>query len=260
MTTPAVSPDPNRLGGLGWTRRTGGALTRKERARLLGEIVRGQGAYVGTRIRLATGRVPEAARSLSIDDVTPPDSRLAREAEEAAREQTPGVIGHSYRSWVFGAALAGLDGQALDREQFYVASLLHDYGLMAAVAGEDFTIRSAARAAQCGQVCGTPAPVVDAIGDAITVHSLPGAQLERDGALGFYLQAGALVDLVGIRADELPKGLRQAATERYDRGGVTAEITRLIAAEAKANPAGRFHLLHRCGFSALIRVAPLTPR
>ncbi len=260
MTTRAALPDPDRLGGIGWVRRTGGVLTRKERARLLGEVLRGQGAYLGTRIRLATGRVPAAARSLSIDDVTPPDSRLAREAEEAAREQTPGVLGHSYRSWVFGAALAGIDGESLDREQFYVASLLHDYGLMQAVAGEDFTIRSAARVARCGDACGTAPKAIDAIGDAIAVHSLPGSQLERDGALGFYLQAGALVDLVGIRADELPKPFRDDATARYDRGGVTQEITRLITAEAQANPAGRFHLLHRCGFNALIRVAPLRPR
>lgn len=259
MTTRAPTPDPERLGGLAWAQRTGGALTRKQRARLLGEVVRGQSAYLGTRLRLAAGRVPAAARSLSVDDVTPPDSRLAREAEEACREQSRGVIGHSYRSWVFGTALAGLDGEVLDREQFYVASLLHDHGLMQAVAGEDFTIRSAARAAQCGQVCGTAPEAIAAIGDAIAVHTLPGAQLERDGASGFYLQAGALVDLVGIRADELPRRFRDDAVARYDRAGVTQEITRLVAAEAKANPAGRFHLLHRCGFNALIRVAPLRP-
>lgn len=38
----ATRPDPNRLGGLAWTRRTGGRLTRRERARLLAAIGRGQ--------------------------------------------------------------------------------------------------------------------------------------------------------------------------------------------------------------------------
>lgn len=260
MPTRAVLPDPDRLGGLGWARRTGGALTRKERGQLLGQVVRGQGAYLATRIRLATGRTPAGAASISLDDLTPPDSRFAREAEEACREQTPGVIGHSYRSWVFGRALASLDAEPLDPELFYVASLLHDWGLTDPVVGEDFTIRSAARAERCAQACGIPGPHAAVIGDAITVHSKPGAQLERDGALGFYLQAGALVDLVGIRADELSRDFREQTTRRYERAGLTKEITRLVAAEAKANPAGRFALLHRCGFNALVRVAPLTPR
>lgn len=260
MTASAPTPDVNRLGGIGWTRRTGGALSAAERRRLLGAIVLGQGSYVASRVRLATGRVPKGVEGLTAADLVPPDSRLAREAEEACREQTPGVIGHSYRSWAFGRALAAVDGETLDPEQFYVASLLHDHGLVHAVAGEDFTIRSAARAAECGHACGTPEPEISAIGDAIAIHATPGVELERDGALGFYLQAGALLDLIGGRADELTASFRAEALERYPRAGVTAEITRLIAAEAKAVPNGRFALLRRCGFSALIRVAPLTPR
>ena len=259
MHVRAASPDPERLGGLGWVRRTGGALTRRERARLLGEVVRGQSAYLATRVRLATGKMPAGAAALELADFTPPDSRFAREAEEACGEQTAGVIGHSYRSWVFGRALAAMDQEGVDPELFYVASLLHDYGLMHAVVGEDFTIRSAARAERCAKACGLPDPQAAAVGDAISVHALPGAQLERDGALGFYLQAGALVDLVGIRADELPKPFRQDACRRYERAGVTQEITARIRAEAKANPAGRFALLHRCGFNALVRVAPMQP-
>lgn len=261
MTETAVVPDPDRLGGLGWTRRTRGALSRAERRRLLGAIVLGQGTYVASRVKLAAGRAPKgAAGLLSAEEFVPPDSRLAREAEEACREQTPGVIGHSYRSWIFGRALAALDTEPLDAEQFYVASLLHDHGLVHAVAGEDFTIRSAARAEACGHACGAPDAHIAAIGDAISIHATPGVELARDGALGFYLQGGALLDLIGSRADELTAQFRADALDRYPRAGVTAEITRLIAAEAKAVPHGRFALLRRCGFSQLIRVAPLTPR
>jgi hypothetical protein len=62
------SPDLNRLGGLAWTQRTRGRLTRRERRRLLGEIVRGQGQYILGRIRLATGRLPDGARSIAFAD------------------------------------------------------------------------------------------------------------------------------------------------------------------------------------------------
>src|SRR5687768_14307640 len=131
-------PDPERLGGLAWARRTNGRLTRSERRHLLAAIVRGQGDYIVTRLRRMTGRVPAGARDLAFADFQPPDSRLARLAEEAAEEQSVHVKGHGYRTWAFGTALAALDRNELDPEVFYVAGLLHDYGVADAVAGEDF--------------------------------------------------------------------------------------------------------------------------
>ena len=86
-----TSPDPHRTGGLAWTRHTNGELSSKERRRLLGAIVLGQGRYLAGRIRLATGKVPAGARHLSADALTPPDSAFARAAEEACREQPPSL-------------------------------------------------------------------------------------------------------------------------------------------------------------------------
>lgn len=256
-----MSPvDPERIGGLNWMRRTQGVLSGSERRRLLGEIVRGQAGYIAGRIRLATGRTPEAARAIGVADFRPPDSSLARSAEEACREQTPGVIGHGYRTWVFGSGLAALDRAGLDPEHFYVASLLHDHGILAPVAGQDFTARSAERAQRCAHEAGAPESASAAISQAITVHPTPGIRPDLDGELGFYVQAGALLDLVGIRAEDLTRSFVHAANSAYPRHGVSKEITRLIRAEAKANPKSRFALLHRCGFSALVGVAPHRPR
>ena len=83
-----TAPDHARLGGLEWARRTGGRLSRSERRKLLAAIVRGQGDYVATRWRRMAGRVPAGARDLAFADFRPPDSRLARLAEEAAEEQS----------------------------------------------------------------------------------------------------------------------------------------------------------------------------
>ncbi len=252
--------DPGRIGGLTWVRRTQGVLSSSERRHLLGEIVRGQAGYLAGRIRLATGRTPEAARAIAVGDFRPPDSSLARGAEEACREQTPGVIGHSYRTWVFGSGLAALDRGQLDPEQFYVASLLHDHGLVEPVAGQDFTARSADRAQRCVLDTGAPEEAGTAIGQAITVHATPGIRPGLDGALGFYVQAGALLDLVGTRAEDLTRSFVYATNSAYPRAGVAKEITRLIQAEAEANPKSRFALLHRCGFAALVAAAPHRPR
>lgn len=244
-----ATPDPARVGGLAWTRRTGGALTPAERRRLLGEVVRAQGTYVAGRIKLATGRVPTGRFDV---DLRPPDSALARSAEEACREQSAALIGHSFRSWIFGSGLAALDRVSLDREAFYVACLLHDHGLDHPVAREDFTLRSADRALACG--------ADESVADAITAHSTPGATVERDGPLGTYLGAGAILDLGGLRAWDLPAAYRDDAIAAHPRDGLIAAITALIKAEARLNPRGRFALLRRCGIVPLLWITPLTPR
>ena len=251
-----LTPDPNRVGGLAWARRTGGALTRAERRRLLGEIAKGQAINLVGRVRLATGRLPRGARDVDVRGFEPPDSALAREAEEACAEQPAPVIGHSYRTWLFGLALSAVDRTELDRELFYAAALLHDHGIAPSVPGQDFTIRSAERATACAQAAGLDAQAGEAIGDAICAHATPGVTLRRDGALGCYVQWGAMVDVAGLRAWDITKENREAVVRAHPRPGFKREIADLVRAESRAVPNGRFALLARCGFTLAIRMAP----
>ena len=253
-------PDPQRVGGLAWAQRTKGRLTAAERRHLLGSITTGLGSYAAGRIRAATGRVPPGARDLSAAALTPPDSRLARTAEEACREQPQSVIGHSYRTWMFGAGLATLDGSTLDMELFSVACLLHDYGISQVVDGEDFTLRSAARLQRCADEAGLAPAAVDQASDAITVHATPGVTVERDGAPGVYVQAGAMFDLTGMRLGDLSRAYRDDVINAHPRAGVTADLITMINAEASANPDGRFALLRRCGLPMLLRLNPIRPK
>src|SRR6201993_5097459 len=82
-------PNPNRLGGLEWARRTRGKLTAAERRRLLGAIAVSQAVNVFGRVKLALGRLPDGASSIDVSDFQPPDSRLAREAEAAWAPPAP---------------------------------------------------------------------------------------------------------------------------------------------------------------------------
>src|SRR5271167_2310615 len=129
MREPTRAPDPDRLGGLGWVRRSGGKLTSRERTRLLGAVAVGQWENLLGRAKLALGRLPEAALGIDVKTFEPPDSQLAREVEQACAEQPAVIVNHSYRSWLFGRALAATDGCELDPELFYCAALVHDYGI-----------------------------------------------------------------------------------------------------------------------------------
>jgi len=120
VTIRANFPDPERLGGLGWARRTGGRLTSRERVRLLAAIALGQWENVLGRAKLALGRLPAGAANVDLETFTVPDSQLAWEAEQACAEQPAALVGHSYRTWLFGRALAAVDGANLDPETYRV--------------------------------------------------------------------------------------------------------------------------------------------
>jgi hypothetical protein len=251
------TPDPERLGGLAWTRRTNGQLTGAERRRLIAAIAASQWDYMLGRAKLLLGHIPDRAAAIDVAAFTPPDTALAREAEAACGEQPAPIAGHSYRTWLFGNALAALDRVELDTEQFPWASLVHDYGIAPVVPWQDFTARSADCALALVKQAGADASVGEAIADAICVHPTPGVTVEHDGALGCYVQAGAMVD-VGLRLSDIAPHNRQAMLVRYPRGaGFKQELAAMIRNEAHAVSGGRFALLTRMGFPLLVRVAPL---
>lgn len=252
-----MSADPQRLGGLSWTRRTGGRLTGAERRRLLAAIAVGQFENAVGRLKLTLGRLPERAREVDVTAFTPPDSRLAREAEAACAEQPAPIAGHSLRTWMFGLALAALDGAELDRELFYCAALVHDFGIASPVPGRDFVLGGADRALECAAAAGVADDDAQRIADAICVHPTPGVNVERDGALGCYVQAGAMVDGAGLRLWDISKENVASVLDAHPRGpGFKGELVELIRSEAVAVPGGRFSLLVRCGVPLAVRLSP----
>jgi hypothetical protein len=250
-------PDPDRVGGLAWTRRTLGRLTPRERRRLLVAIAAGQVEAVIGRARLALGRRRGSAGAIDVRTFVAPDSRLAREAEAACAEQPAGIIGHSYRTWMFGLALSHVDHRDLDAELFYCAALVHDYGIVPPVPGRDFTLGGADRALRCGAAAGVAAGAAEQMADAICVHPTPGVSVDRDGSLGCYIQWGAMVDGAGLRLWDISASNVDAVLAAHPRApGFKDEFVRLIRGEAAAVPDGRFALLVRCGLPLAVRLAP----
>src|ERR1700689_4999959 len=113
------APDSLRLGGLDWARRTEGRLSSRERGRLLAAVAIGQWENALGRAKLAPGPLPARAVNVDLDTFSVPDSPFAREAERACDELPAALVSHSYRTWLFGRALAAVDGIALDLELFY---------------------------------------------------------------------------------------------------------------------------------------------
>jgi hypothetical protein len=250
-----------RMGAVGswqWLEETGGNLTSRERARLLPALAGTFGRFTADRLRLALG--VRTRHSFSAEDLWPeaPDSRLCLEAEEEGRAlQSTAVLNHGYRTWVFGGALARIDGADLDPELFHAGALLHDAGLEHIEPERCFTHRSALAAQTAARRAEVSNERALSMMDGIGMHITPGLRAE-DSLLGFYLQAGAMADLAGIRAWQLPPELRERANSAYARQDVHEVLSGCWHAEAKAVPSGRARFADSWGgFSRILRLLPM---
>jgi len=245
------------IGSIGWTERTGGVLTPRERISLALPLLRGHRSIVVGRLAMAL-RVHSGRRNV-VDSASlvPPDSSLAQEAEAAAQDMlSPVLLNHSRRAYAWGAALAALEGVIFDRELLYAASMFHDTGLPSAVRDVDFTVRSAALARDFLDGHSLPVDQRELVTNAIAMHHTPGIGLEA-GAEAYLLSTGAAVDVYGLRSNEVPDVLRKTVVEDYPRLGFKPEFARLFRTEANQVPHGRAWYLHRFALSDItIRLAP----
>lgn len=232
-----------RLGGLYWVRRTDGRLSTADRWRLFGKVA---ASIVPTMIKRFR---PKAIPTIDDDVFVPPDSGLAVQTVKALDELGPGheaIIGHSYRAWMFGLALAHLDKaqSLLDPESFFCAALLHDLGLASPTPGIDFTRAGADCALTCSKAALLPLDRAEIIADAICVHPTPGISVKRDGAIGYYIQWGSIVDVSGLcRTQVAPHNLDYILRLHPPGDAFNETLSARVVEEAAAVPAGRFALL-----------------
>jgi hypothetical protein len=248
-----VRPDTERSelpSTCAWAEATGGALDPQQRKLIRRAIARG---YADIFWGLASRPL---RRPASVAVPSAPDSKLAREAETAARDQGPTLAGHGYRTWILGHALAAQDRRRVDPELFYVAALLHDAGIVSAVVGEDFTIRSARAVAEvAARVRPEDPSLATSLADSVVAHTTPGLTADID-PVGFYVQVGALADLAALRRWDLPRGYTRAAYRAHPAHRVHRAVAALISQEARAVPDGRYAMLRRAGMHHMVRFSP----
>jgi hypothetical protein len=248
---------PEPIGSLAWAARSNGNLTARERRSFLGAILRTTALYTVGRARLALGlRRADAAR-LDLDSLVLPDSALAKAAEaEAHGSLTPTTVNHSYRTFAFGLALAQLDGVGIDVEHLYVASLMHDITLEEPVPGRCFAVRGGERARALCERAGADPATACAIADGVSMHITPGVGYQR-GPLGPTVNAGALLDLLGMRLWDLDQTFVDAAIRRYPRLGCGRHLSSCWKAEVAAVPEGRAAAIERLSFfTVFVGLAP----
>lgn len=247
--------DNTRRFDYAWGKATGGTLTPAERRELLGPLMPVVVSHMIGRLRVTLGW--RGNGSVDMNNLRWPDSALSRDAEERAREElSPHVLQHSYRTYLFGLALAGIDGKAVDMELVYVASLLHDLNLEHPTPGRCFAVVGAERAEAFALENRTPPERAKAIAAAIAGHITIGVAADLGDPAGF-VSAGAFVDVAGARLHELRPEWVEEVLRRHPRLSFRDHLLNAFQAEAAAVPQGRISwCLRYAGFGPLVRLAP----
>jgi hypothetical protein len=245
-----------RVGTLAWAKAAGGALSPRDRLELLGQALTVPLARMAPYLTRRRAQLTGA----QLAKLRPPDSALAKKAEALCQSaSSPLLYHHCQRTYLWGRLLGALGEIRVDDELFYVACLLHDLGLTpsyATLPARCFSVKSALAAKGLVDDPSWAPERREALEEAITLHMNLAVDLSL-GPEAHLLNAGAGLDVVGARAGEVPKSLRDAVVAAHPRLGMTRGFHALLQREADTSPGSRAHFLVRfLGFGHMVLRAP----
>ncbi|MBA3842243.1 MAG: HD domain-containing protein [Actinobacteria bacterium] len=194
--------------------------------------------------------------SHDLEQLRVPDSRAVGAADALAAEgQSTTLTNHGLRSYGFGALLGIREERAFDAEVFYVASLLHDIGLMPAFdRGGRFEDDGEAVARELLAEVGWEPGRAERAGKAVRDH-WDGPENESD-VESLLLAYGTSVDVSGRRLDEFTSTTIGAVCDSAPRCGFKEQFVGLV--EGKLARGGDPHL-ERMAMSGLAERVRSTP-
>ena len=235
-----------RYGTVAWARTSNGRMSRREQLREIARATAVLAAMMPARARQRLGIANPRAIAFDIEQLVIPDSAVAREAEELCREaSSKQLLAHCLRTYAWGMILGRGDGLRPDEELFYVASMLHDLALTDSFRDYHpmpcFAARAGILATDWASERGWPEHRCTKLGDAVSLH-LNGSVAAPHGPEAQLLQAGAALDVIGLRHWDLTPGTVAAVLDRYPRRAFKSSYAMF---RAEAHPRTRTELLDR---------------
>jgi hypothetical protein len=158
--------------------------------------------------------------TLTVQGVSIPDSKLAREVTELVRDtESPLLFHHSSRVYYFGALAGKRRGLIFDPELLYAGAMFHDMGLTPkhSSAQERFEVDGANAAREFLLSHGIARSDVDTVWTAIALHTTPGIPRHMHPVVAL-VTAGVEMDVLGLSYSGYGDAERNAVTEEHPRG------------------------------------------
>ena len=157
----------------------------------------------------------------------------------ATRFHTPGLLNHSVRSYLWGAAYAKAHGIEFDDELYYVAAMLHDIALTEPFDSHrlPFEVAGGDLAWVFGVAAGWSEDRAARASEIIVLHMRPDVAAAADPE-SHLLQVATSWDVVGRRPEEFSAETRADIVAAYPRLDFGAEFTACFTDQAKRKPDG----------------------
>src|SRR3569833_1029212 len=226
------------MGTMEWGRERGGALSRGEKLRLVGNL-----GYLLVReasdgLRQGGGLLHPSTSER--DHLIPPETSLALDALRLAEEtQEEALLFHSWRTYLFGVLFAAHEQVRVDRSLLFAAAILHDTGLPSGhtpqVEEQCFALSGGVRVDSYLREKGHPGEVARRVGDAIAIHLTAWVLVRRFGAGRRRLPHESLAQILRrIPRAGVTEGLR-FETAVHSAGSRPDVMTRLSGGKAPAD-------------------------
>ena len=165
------------------------------------------------------------------------DTRIAKAADKLSQSVYPRYLyNHAMRTYLFGALIGRAAGLSLDRELFFLASILHDLGLTERfMGGKPFEIEGALAARTFLRQQGLSDPRATVVWDGIAMHPLAISQYKRPEIK--LVASGAAADVVGAGLDTISPADRDAVLDAFPRLGFKSEFVATCAEVVRMHPA-----------------------
>lgn len=256
MNKPERDLPQQKIGSIAWLRETQGKMTLRSRLALLRQVLApGVGGVIKSLFR--SGR----NYPLALADIPMPDSAGVKHAlEELESCASPGIIQHSFRTYLWGAGFAQIDRLQYDPESLLVGCLLHDLGMTARHHGQYascscFAGDSAIAAAAVMRRAGWTEDRIEPVADMISLH-MNGHMTPADGHEAYLLQQGTACDVVGARYYDFQSTYRQSVLQKHPREKLNREFISFMAKEKSLRPDSRAALLVQVGLPLMIKLNP----
>jgi hypothetical protein len=242
------------VGTLEWARRTNGILGSGERARFIARVVF-KTSVAGPR--LMAMRAGVRGGGIDPSELTPPDTPAMHAVVDACADLGPAVVEHSYRSYLYGRALAQVEGVEVDEEELFAGAMFHDYGFpqMETLTDRCFTLVGADGALEVLGGQGWDQPRCETVAESVTRHLNPEVPLEQ-GAVQHFVHDGVILDVVGLRAWELDADGIERVRERHPRHGFNRIAGTSLKGHGKRVPGCRAAALYAAGFGFGLKLSP----
>lgn len=244
------------IGSREWMNISHGTLSFKEKIQLIKQVlVPATLNYTKTFIEK-----PSTKNTFQLADIQIPDTPIVKEAiAELENTGNQAIINHSWRSYIWGVAIAQNKQWQFDEESLLISSLMHDLGLVDHLTHytcQCFTFESSLRSEILCVKHHYHQEKTENISNAICLH-MNGYLDENNQSISkevLLLQKATSCDVIGTDLALFSSTFREDVLGLYPRYQFNTQFKQRLKTEAKRNPQSRTALMNKLGLPIMIEM------